>query len=76
VKNYLFNLLIALDQGVNTLLAGYPDETISLRAARERDINNKKWACVLCKVLDLFQEDHCTKTVVSKRLSILYRRLG
>lgn len=76
MKNYLFNLLIAFDQSVNAILGGYPDETISLRSARERDINNKKWACVLCKVLDVFQKDHCDLTVTSKRLSIIYRRLS
>jgi len=53
VKNYFFNLLVMLDQCVNTILGGYPDETISLRTARERDINKKRgpafsagfWTC-------------------------------
>jgi len=31
VKNYFLNLLVMLDQMVNTILGGYPDETISLR---------------------------------------------
>ena len=75
MKNYLFNLLVMFDQSANTLFGGYPDETISLRSARERDINGKKWACVLCKFLDLFQKDHCTKTEISKHLSIRYRGL-
>lgn len=34
VKKYLWNLLIALDQLANVLLAGDPDETISSRAAK------------------------------------------
>ena len=37
MKGYFFNLLIALDQLVNTVCAGYPDETLSARAYR------KKW---------------------------------
>lgn len=75
MKNYILNLLIALDQSVNTILGGYPDETISLRSARERDINNKRWACVLCRVLDWFVKDHCTNTRNAKHISILARSL-
>ena len=73
--NYIINLLIVFDEYVNTLLGGYPDETISLRCARERDLNNKKWACVLCRFLDWFDKDHCTKVRLSKTLSIRYRDL-
>ena len=75
MKNYLLNLIVAFDEAVNAILGGYPDETISLRTARERDINGKKWACVLCKFLDLFERDHCTKTAISKHDSIRYRQL-
>ena len=75
MKNYLINQLIALDQVANAILGGYPDETISLRAARERDLNGKKWACVLCRVLDWFEKDHCTLTVESKYNSLRYRGL-
>ena len=32
MKKYLFNILIALDQFVNTILGGSPDECISSRA--------------------------------------------
>ena len=75
MKNYLINLLIMLDQCANTILGGYPDETISLRTARERDLNGKEWACVLCKCLDWFDKSHCTKVRESKTLSIRYRNL-
>lgn len=75
MKNYFLDLLIAFDQLANTLLGGYPDETVSLRAAREKRINNKAWACVLCKVLDWFQKDHCALTEESKHNSVLYRNL-
>ena len=37
MKIYFLNLLIALDQLVNTVCVGYPDETLSARAHR------KKW---------------------------------
>ena len=75
MKNYLINLLIAFDQAVNAVLGGYPDETISLRVARERDLDGKQWACVLCRVLDLFQKDHCSRVITNKRISIAYRKL-
>ncbi len=75
MKNYLINLLVMLDQCANTILGGYPDETVSLRAARERDINHTQWACVFCKFLDWFDQGHCTKVEESKHLSIRYRGL-
>ena len=34
ITKYFWNLLIALDQLANTILAGDPDETISSRAAK------------------------------------------
>jgi hypothetical protein len=35
VTRYLLNLLLALDQGVNALAGGDPDETISSRAGKK-----------------------------------------
>lgn len=37
LKRYLWNLLIALDQLANTLLAGWPDETLSARTHRKAE---------------------------------------
>lgn len=34
IKSYLKNVLIGIDQLVNTFFAGYPDETLSSRAYR------------------------------------------
>jgi hypothetical protein len=59
---YLWNLLIALDQFVNTLLLGDPDETISSRAAKAM-LEGKRWGCVLCRLLDYVQKDHCLKSL-------------
>ena len=72
MPRYVFNVLIALDQFVNALLGGYADETISYRSAVARD-RGERWGCVLCKVLEWFEEDHCYKTVRSKRLSLFMR---
>lgn len=52
---YVKNVLVALDQLVNALLGGDPDETISSRAAK----SNSWWACRLCRLLDLIDPGHC-----------------
>jgi hypothetical protein len=74
VKSYFINMLIALDQLLNALAGGYPDETISLHAARARD-KGSKTGCVLCKMLDWFDKNHCDRVIASKHISILVREL-
>jgi hypothetical protein len=74
VPKYLFGLLVAVDQFVNALLGGYADETISFRAAVARS-NGERWGCVLCKLLDKIDPDHCAKTLVAKRWSLVKRGL-
>ena len=59
---YLWNILISLDQFINVLLLGDPDETISSRAGKAMQ-EGKRWGCVLCRVLDVFQKDHCLKSL-------------
>ena len=62
ITRYVWNLLIAIDQLVNTLLAGHPDETISSRAAKANR-QGKRWGCVLCRLLDVVDPDHCEKSI-------------
>ena len=62
IKRYLINILIAADQGINALAGGNPDETISSRAAKAQ-LNNKRWGCVLCKLLNYLDKDHCIKNI-------------
>lgn len=62
MKRYLLNLLILLDEIGNTLTGGDPGETISSRAGKAMQAG-KRWGCVLCKVLDLFQRDHCMLSI-------------
>lgn len=62
LKGYLWNLLIALDQLLNTILSGDPDETISSRACKAQSAG-KWWGCALCRFLDLFERDHCEKNI-------------
>jgi hypothetical protein len=56
------NLLLALDQLLNTILWGDPDETLSRRAGRARE-EKRWWACRLCEWLDLVDKRHCEKTL-------------
>lgn len=68
---YIFNVLVAIDQLGNALLAGDPDELISSRfgkwlmTAKEGSI---KWyiAMSVCMVLDLFDKEHCKDAIESE----------
>lgn len=62
LKEYLWGVLIGIDQLGNALLKGHPDETISSRAAKAK-IKGKKWGCVLCRFLDVLDKDHCEKSI-------------
>lgn len=62
MSRYFWNLLIAIDQLANTLLAGDPDETISSRAAKAAR-KGERWGCVLCRLLDVFDNNHCEKSI-------------
>jgi hypothetical protein len=72
VPKYLFSLLVAIDQFVNALLGGYADETISYRSAVAMR-RGERWGCVLCKLLDKIDPDHCAKTIVAKLVSLRKR---
>ena len=53
-----YNILVSLDQLLNTLIGGDPDETISSRAGKALR-RNRMWAKVLCRFLNLFEKEHC-----------------
>ena len=56
---YLHNLCVSIDQLANTLLAGYPDETLSSRSYRCRN-NNKFWRyCMNFINFIFFDKNHC-----------------
>lgn len=59
---YLWNLFIAVDQLVNTIFGGYPDETISSRMGK-RARKGDKFAIHFCSVLDVLEKDHCEKSI-------------
>ena len=62
MKDYFLRILISIDQLANTILGGNEDETISSGAAKAK-LSGKKWGCVLCKLLDKFDKNHCEKSI-------------
>jgi len=57
------NVLKVLDVALNVVvLFSARVETLSRRAGRARN-EGKRWGCVLCRVLDAIQRDHCTRAV-------------
>lgn len=52
----------AYDQLWNALLGGHEDETISSRAAKARAAG-RRWGCVLCRIVDAIDRDHCDRFV-------------
>jgi len=60
IRQYIVNILIALDQLVNAVFCGDPKETISSRADKAMQ-EGKMWGCILCKFLSKIQKDHCQK---------------
>ena len=65
VKQYLWNLLIALDQLGNAALAGSPDETLSARTWRKARAGQWFWRA-LRVVIDLVMcwesPEHCRES--------------
>lgn len=59
---YLRNALLGLDMLGNTLMGGLPGDTISYSAAVAQK-DGETWGCVLCKLLNLFQKNHCEITL-------------
>jgi hypothetical protein len=62
IGRYFLNLLIVLDELGNALTGGSPEETISSRSAKAM-LAGKRWGCLMCKFLNLFQKDHCLKAL-------------
>ena len=54
-------IAVGFDQLANVALNGSEDETISSRAWRAQS-EGKRWGCVLCRLLDKVEKDHCAKS--------------
>jgi hypothetical protein len=62
MKRYFWNILISIDQLFNTLLLGDPDETLSSRLGK-RARKGEIFAKCMCKLLDIFDKNHCEKSI-------------
>jgi hypothetical protein len=62
------NILIALDQLINAVCGGWPDETLSSRAWRWDVKGKRTWPRRLIDALFFFDSRHCLKSYESERL--------
>lgn len=58
-----WNIALMIDETGNVDANGKVNTTISARAARAQ-IAGKTWGCVLCKVLDWIQPNHCKDSLL------------
>lgn len=56
-----WRLAKAFDRVGNAATGGDDKETISSRANRAVQ-EKRRWGCVLCRLLDRFEKDHCKKS--------------
>ena len=67
IEEYFWNLALGLDQLLNVVLGGYPDETVSSRVHRKARAGQWFWLA-LRRVIDgafkivFRQDDHCRKS--------------
>jgi hypothetical protein len=59
-RMYIVNILLAIDQSVNVIMFGDPDETISSRAGRVWP--NTWWSWLIDHIL-FWQTNHCHKAI-------------
>jgi hypothetical protein len=65
LKQYVFNVLIVIDCGVNVvLLGGSPDDTISGRSQRGFVAHRRAWT-LLHNLLDRIQKNHCEQALAN-----------
>lgn len=61
-----FQILVAIDQLINTLFGGYADETLSARAYRLSVERNRHWALRLINSIFFWQPNHCKTSYESE----------
>lgn len=59
-------ILIAIDQLFNTLIAGFADETLSSRAYRHKKDGSRAWPAWIIDHLFFWQEEHCRSAYESE----------
>lgn len=61
-----FQVLVALDQLVNTFFGGYADETVSSRIYRASQRGKRQWLEKLVNCLFFWQNNHCKEAYESE----------
>ena len=61
-----FQVLVAIDQLLNTLLGGYADETLSSRAWRHKEDGSRSWPAWVINKLFFWQDNHCKEAYESE----------
>lgn len=64
---YARAVLISIDQLVNAVLAGWPDETLSSRAWRWEQDGTRSWSRKLIDALFFMEKEHCRQSYISER---------
>ena len=59
-------VLIAVDQFFNTIIAGFADETLSSRAYRHKKDGSRVWPAWIIDHLFFWQEEHCRSAYESE----------
>lgn len=62
IVGYTARIFVALDQLLNTMFGGDEDETMSSRLGKDAR-RGRFVGCVLCKMLDWIDKDHCEKAI-------------
>lgn len=60
-------LLIAIDQLINTIVCGWPDETLSSRAYRWEKDGKRGWTRRVIDAIFFWEKQHCYSSYVSER---------
>jgi len=63
VGEYIWNVLISIDQFINTLLGGYPDETISSRMGKRVVKGDSRLCKFICILLNKLDKNHCVNSI-------------
>lgn len=65
---YFKQILIGIDQLLNTIFKGYADETLSSRAYRDYKNGKRKWPKILLDTILWFDKNHCYESYMSEKL--------
>lgn len=66
--NYFKSIFIAIDQLINAIFRGWPDETLSSRAYRLEKNNITSIPRKIIDILFFFDKNHCEESYISERI--------